>query len=433
MNRQFLHILIQITIFLYSFYFFREPFEGYFAYLVYLVLFPFFILKFGIAKLPILVFIPMLLSGVIYIQIGLNTWPLFIKVFAGFFLSVLFYYYVFRLFNFEVKELFSYYLKAATIVSLIGLIQVASYQVGFNYGYNLAHYGLNKWSYTPGGLGIRLNSILSEPSYFAAIIAPAFFVALLNVVRRNYVFIGRTASIIIIIAYLLTFSSVGILGIFLAVLFLLLNFGLVRYVFVFIPMFYFGFYFAYNNIEEFRDRFDGTLDIFSADGDVNSYDIHGSSFVLFNNWHIASENFIRNPLFGTGLGSHPIAFDKYSLTNMAGVIQINFNKADANSMFLRLLSETGLYGVGLILFILVRHYLYRGKTAGPEYWIISNAVALIILLYLLRQGHYFLNGFPFFMWMYYFNWKKNHELKALAAEPPIFTPNPRLNPKVETA
>jgi len=429
MNRQFLHILIQITIFLYSFYFFREPFEGYLAYLVYLILFPFFILKFGIPKLPILIFIPLLLSGIIYILIGMNTVPLFIKIFAGFFLSVLFYYYVFRLFEFEVKELFTYYLKGATIVSAIGIIQIISFQVGFEYGYNLAHFGLNKWSYTSGGTGIRLNSIFSEPSYFASVIAPAFFVALLNVVRRKFVFIGRTASIIIIAAYILTFSSVGILGIFIAVLFLLLNFGFVRYVFIFVPVFYFGFYFAYNNIEEFRDRFDGTLDIFSADGEVNSYDIHGSSFVLFNNWHIASENFVRNPIIGTGLGSHPIAFDKYSLTNAVGVIQINFNKADANSMFLRLLSETGIYGVGLMLFILVRHYLYRGKTREQEQWIISNALALIILLNLLRQGHYFLHGFPFFIWMYYFNWKKNREHMAEIAEPPIFVPNPNLEAK----
>jgi O-antigen ligase len=141
--------------------------------------------------------------------------------------------------------------------------------------------------------------------------------------------------------------------------------------------------------------------------------------VLYNNYYIAKENFKRNPLFGTGLGSHPIAFDKYSLTKSSDVIQITFNKADANSMFLRLLSETGLYGVIFIIYFLVRHYFWRGKSADDENWIISNALAIIIILYLLRQGHYFLNGFPFFLWLYYYTWKINREeRKKLAEEQP---------------
>lgn len=428
MSNRFIHILIQITIFLYSFYFFREPFEAYFAYLVYLFLFPIFILKYGIPRLPVLLFLPLLASGILYIQLSLNTTELFVKVFSGFFLSVLFYYYVFRLFDFEVKDLFKWYVKASVLVSAIGLIQVISYNIGFEPGYYLGRYGLNKWSFIQGGVGIRLNSIFSEPSYFAAVISPAFFISVLNLARGKYWFIGRIGSIMVIVAYLLTFSSVGIMGMFLCILMLLLNFGLVRYAFIFVPLFYFSFYFAYNNVEEFRDRFDGTFDLFLSDGNINTFDVHGSSFVLYNNWHIASENFQENPLFGTGLGSHTIAFDRFSLTNQNQVIQINFNKADANSMFLRLLSETGIYGVGFILFFLIRNFLYRGKAEEDEQWIISNAVSLIILLYLLRQGHYFLNGFPFFLWMYYFNWKKNKAIKeSKAAEHDvIFNPNPAL-------
>lgn len=431
MNTRFVHILIQITIFLYSFYFFREPFEAYFAYLVYLFLFPLFILKYGIPRLPLLVFLPLLASGILYIMIGLNETPLFIKVFSGFFLSVLFYYYIFRLFDYEVKDLFAWYVKASVFVSVLGVIQVLSYQVGFTPGYNFGFYGLNKWSFIQGGIGIRLNSIFSEPSYFAAVIAPAFFVAVHNLTRKKEYFMGKTASIIVLIAYLLTFSSVGILGIFLTILLLLLNFGLVRYAFFFVPLFYFTFYFTYNNVEEFRDRFDGTMVLFSSEeNDFNTFDVHGSSFVLYNNWHVARENFKRNPLFGTGLGSHSTAFDRFSLTNQSDIIQIFFNKADANSMFLRLLSETGIYGIVFILFFLIRNYLYRGKAVEPEGWIISNAVSLIILLYLLRQGHYFLNGFPFFLWMYYFNWKKNKEMARQKAEvaPESITVNPALSP-----
>ncbi|MBC7412858.1 MAG: hypothetical protein H7331_10455, partial [Bacteroidia bacterium] len=38
-----------------------------------------------------------------------------------------------------------------------------------------------------------------------------------------------------------------------------------------------------------------------------------------------------------------------------------------------------------------------------SYWIISGALLVMILLNLLRQGHYFLFGFPFFVLLYAYN------------------------------
>jgi O-antigen ligase len=147
-----------------------------------------------------------------------------------------------------------------------------------------------------------------------------------------------------------------------------------------------------------------------------SYDIHGSSFVLYNNYHIALENFKLHPLFGTGLGSHPVAFDKYSLTNLTGAVDIEFNKMDANSMALRLMSETGLYGLFVMFFILFKCWIFKQRAASEEHWVMSNGLALIIILYLARQGHYFLNGFPFFLWMYFYLAKDNKIERALQEE-----------------
>lgn len=417
MNKSLLSFLLMISIFLYSVTFFTTPFEGYISYFVYLLLLPLLFFRYGINRTTVIIFLPLLVSGILYILRGDNTWALFTKVFIGFFTSVLFYSYIVRLYNNDIKALFRYYMIGATVVSAIGIYQIIMFWLGINFfGYNLAWFGLNKWTYTYGGLGIRINSVFSEPSYFGAVIAPAFFVSLHNMVRRKKAFINRTASIMIIITYLLTFSSVAITGVFISIILLLLNYGLVRQAYIFAPIFYFSFTYAYNNLDEFRDRFDGTLEIFSAKDDINTFDIHGSSFVLYNNYYVAKENFKRNPLFGTGLGSHPIAFDKYSLTQSSDVIQITFNKADANSMFLRLLSETGLYGVSFILYFLLRHFFWRGKSADDEYWIMSSALGIIIVLYLLRQGHYFLNGFPFFLWMYYHTWKINKEERLKNAQ-----------------
>ena len=204
-----------------------------------------------------------------------------------------------------------------------------------------------------------------------------------------------------------------------------------RYAIVFIPLFIFSFDYAYNNVPDFRERLDGTINIFSTQN-VRDYDIHGSSFVLFNNAHIAYENFKRNPIFGTGLGSHPVAFDKYSYTNLPGVLPIKFNAQDANSMFLRLMSETGLYGLLFMLGLLFKCWVFKQRTTDNELWVISNAISLIIILYLFRQGHYFLNGFPFFLWLFYYTWRQNVLLKA--EQQPETAENPFvLNPGKATA
>ncbi len=410
MGQRLKNILIIGSIFAYSALFFKQPFEFYWAYLVYVIFFPGFFTKFGLPQLPVLVFFPLLIVGVLYCLIDLNTFGQFFKIFIGFFASVSFYYYTVQSYDYDVEKLYKMYMKAAVIVAAIGIFQLISYRVGFLQGYRFT-YLFNKWNVTPGGLGIRVNSVFSEPAYFGATIAPAFFTSLYNVFSRKPVFISKAMSILIIVAFFLTYSSVAYIGIFIGIVLLLINFGIGRYALLIIPALVFLSQWAYNNIDEFRERWDSTVEIYTSEN-IYSYDVHGSSFVLYNNNHIAWENFKRNPLFGTGLGSHQVAFDKYSLTNMDGAVQIDFNKADANSMFFRLMSETGLYGLLVMAFFLIKNWVYKPRSDKSELWVISNSCLLVILLYLLRQGHYFINGLPFFIWLYYFTNKLNYNRKA---------------------
>src|SRR5690606_15897113 len=132
---------------------------------------------------------------------------------------------------------------------------------------------------------------------------------------------------------------------------------------------------------------------------------HGSSVILYNNFHIAVENFKRNPIFGTGLGSHPTAFDKYSLTKNVSTAGFDLNKQDANAMFNRLLSETGLFGLGLFIFFILFRFVRKDRSEN-KLWIISSACLVVILINMGRQGHYFLAGFPFYFWMFYAAWKE---------------------------
>lgn len=146
--------------------------------------------------------------------------------------------------------------------------------------------------------------------------------------------------------------------------------------------------------------------------------IHGSSFVQFNNFIVTKENFKSNPVFGTGLGSHGIAFEKYNLNSFIGNEYRN-NSSDANSMLLRIISETGLFGIVFMYLFIKNNFIKRDPTneISDYHWLISNAVLVIILLQLARQGNYTYGGFMAYMWLYYYTKKdylkkvEEHELK----------------------
>ena len=404
------------TLFISSIVFFREPFEFYISYAIIVFLLPFFIMRFQFPVSIVKIMLPLLIFGMFSVIGGQNTWALFMKIFINILISAMFYYYVFQAFRKDIKTIIRYYMIGATIVAVIGFIQLISYQIGFTPGYDF-HWIFNKWGVSQGGvLGLRVNSVFTEPSYFGSSMGPAFFIAFYNLFRKKNLFIGKLACWLIIIIYPLSFSTIAYAGLFLATILFLINFGFVRYVAIALPVMIGVCIYLYTNVTEFRERVIGLDELYSGEAS-SAFDVHGSSFVQFNNFHVAFENFKHNPLFGTGLGSHPIAYNKYSLTKEFGGIY-DFNKLDANSMALRLMSETGLFGLIFIFLFIIRYFVKRRLDNSNEMnWIVSSAMLVIIFLQLFRQGNYTYNGFLFFMWIYYFNhldFKNN--LKATSSQ-----------------
>lgn len=397
-----LTFFIFLTIFLNSFVFFKSPFEFQFGYIIYLPLLPVFMTRYGFNRRILMIFFILLVTGIFSILIGANVSGQFFKVYIGLMMSYFFYYYVILEYDENVELLFKWYLKGSFFVSLIGIFQFISFQIGFTPGYNFG-WILNKWSFTPGGnFGLRINSIFAEPTHLAAVMSAAFFISIYNVFVKEPLFINRIQSLVIILVYLLSFSGLGQIGIFLTFLMFAINFGLVRYIFILIPLAVLLFNFLYNNVKDFRERYDGIVELYTT-GKFVLGKTHGSSFILYNNFHVAIKNFQSNPIFGSGIGSHPVAFEKYSLAKNIAVYGFDFNSADANSMLLRLISETGIFGVTIFLIIMAKCYVKRDEENESYHWLISNGILIMILLNLFRQGHYFLNGFPFFVLMYIFN------------------------------
>lgn len=400
------------------------PFEFYITYIPIIILLFFFIAKYRFPRELLYIFVALTVAGLMNILLGNDTFGNFFKIFVNLAVNILFYRYAMEYYDYDVNKMFRMYMAGSYIVCVLGLIQVASYIVHFTPGYNWRLFlPLNKWNFHIGGLfGIRLNSTFTEPAYFGSSIAPAFFIALYELFFRKEVFLTRTKCIVIIAAYLLTFSSLAYIGIFVTVLLFALNYGAVRYFFFAVPVAVIMFAVAYTNVKDFRVRIDGMRALFvegivekELSGNMSKgarllkvsrvlTKIHGSSFVLYNNTHVAIENFKQNPLFGSGLGSHEIAFEKYNLNYMLGGIY-DFNAPDANSMFLRILSEVGLMGVIFIFMFVAKFFVSKniGYEEDETYWLISNAILVIIITQLMRQGNYTFNGFIFLAYMYYYN------------------------------
>ncbi len=400
------------------------PFEFYITYVPIIILLFFFIAKYRFPRELLLPLTMLLATGILNILIDNDTFGNFFKIFINLSVNIIFYRYVMEYYDFDVNKIFRMYLAGSYFVCILGLIQVGSYLIHFEPGYNWRMFlPLNKWNFHIGGIfGIRLNSTFTEPSYFGSSIAPAFFIALYELFFKKEVFLTKTKCLVIIAAYLLTFSSLAYIGFFVTILLFALNYGALRYFFFAVPVAVILFSVAYTNVKDFKVRIDGMKALFvegivekELSGELTKgarmmrvsrvlQKIHGSSFVLYNNTHVAIQNFKQNPIFGSGLGSHEIAFEKYNLNYMLGGIY-DFNAPDANSMFLRILSELGIMGVLFIFLYITKFYVSKnlGSEEDESYWLISNAVLAIIITQLLRQGNYTFNGFIFFGFMYYYN------------------------------
>ena len=60
-----------------------------------------------------------------------------------------------------------------------------------------------------------------------------------------------------------------------------------------------------------------------------------------------------------------------------------------------------------MIWLVLSNLVPKNRSQNETNWLMSNAILVVILVYLMRQGHYFINGFPFFLWMYYYIRKKN--------------------------
>lgn len=402
--------LLPIFLFRYTFILFPGPL-GYGPFIAFYLLLPIFILKYRIPFRELIWISFVLIIGASGAITGIIATSVFIKVAGSIMLPYLFYAYVWRHFDFNIEKVFRLYLKGAYLISIIGLLLF----IDFFLGQNLIHL-FQQFIYIDSikaTFGIRLSSLLGEPTYYANVVLPAGIVGMMRLVRKRgeemgagLDFITKRRASIIILSLLLTYSGIAFLGLLLGGVLLLLRHGAVRYALV-IPFVLIVARIIIFQVPELEERYQGLVSVSSEKTQTGEF--HGSSFILFNHAFITVQNLKENPLFGSGLGTHYLATEKYSLGNQG--VEFHYrtqNAQDASSMMLRILSELGLFGGFLVILFLYRNHIPR-VPEDPVLWIISTALFVTLIMQLLRQGNYILNGFPFFVLGYVYTRHEFHK------------------------
>lgn len=417
MKKDYFFWILFVILFGSGYVFFKSPFEFYFHYILLFPLTAIFLVKFGIPKFYMKLFIVPFLIGLIHVVIGNNILFTFYKIFAGISISILFFYYVLEKYNFNSFTIFEIYCNACWILCLIAIIQIISFILGFEYGYNFS-WILNKWGVVRGGIiGFRVNSILPEPTYLATSLSPAVYVSVRNLIKKNSFIFSKYQSIIVILISVLTTSTIGYLGIIISVI-LSLEILRFRYIFLAVLISIGGYFIAYNNVSDFSSRVNSAKGLWIEE-DFNITNTNNSSFVLYNNLHVAKQNLLNYPLFGTGLGSHETAFKKHTLTKSLIQYDFEFNVKDGNSLFVRLCSETGLLGLFFVIIIIIKGFVNKPSfnLEIDRHKIISHAIFVFIVLVLIRQGNYMLNGLPLMFLLYHYNRVSyNEKINSLSEE-----------------
>jgi hypothetical protein len=347
-----------------------------------------------------------LISLVVCWYYGLLGFEYFKQVFGITFTSIA-YFNVIKVYQFNVRKIFHYYLLFAFLVALHGVIANLLHMVGI-------HITL---VYPISGFRFRESGIMGEPFYLAMALTPAI-VYYICYFKRTWTE-NKYRFVIILLCYIVTYSSTALFGIGLAMFFsLYLNdfFSVRSNRFIFIPLLaapvVIFVVILINNVSLINERYNDTTSLFLS----NEIDVreagksNSSTFALYSNYVIAKESFLNNPLFGSGLGSHPLIYEKTFLKYFPANYLKGYgaqNQQDANSRFLRLMSETGLTGLVLFLIAVIGFMAPKSGVVDvgtKELAAINYGILVYLILGLIRNGNYINVGFFLFFFLYYYSY-----------------------------
>jgi O-antigen ligase len=337
------------------------------------------------------------------------------KQMIGITFSAIAYYNLYRYTNFDVKKIFNIYLNIAIVVAAIGVVQEVMLLRGMiQYFNNVKRVSLGFY---------RVYSIMGEPYFLAVALIPAVYYYLNSMigVKTSRDFSNWWKLGVVLLCYLFTFSSAGIFGIGVMLLLILNNHGVFSpsngkfYLFILlalivIPNTNMSKVFS---LKELEIRATDSYKAFTNGKPLSkdeAADLNSSTFALYSNYVIALESFSANPLTGSGLGTHEKTYDDYFGEKFGLAFKImygNFNAKDGNSLFIRMMSETGIIGLSMLLIFIFSFRISRKYVNDPELWpyvIFNQGVFVVFVIRLMRTGNYIGQGFFLFFFLYYLSY-----------------------------
>lgn len=273
----------------------------------------------------------------------------------------------------NINKVFVLYVNVTLVTAVLGIIQVI---LSFN--------GIQVLIKEPG----RLDSIAYEPSHYAAILMPALVYTYINL--KKYL----VSFIIMLVALLLTFNLTCYI-VFLAI-FTFATFHPL-YVLITVPVAYYLFFSVLPTFSKnFSHRFQDTYSTITGEREVlgvNTY-INTTTLSLYSNLEVAKYSVSKNPITGSGLGGHEVMyFRRFEGTAFQYNFNYGVNAKSAHSLSIRILSELGLVGSILYLFMIVKNLVVVRKGL---YYAISLSCISHFLCKTFKLGGYIDYGTPFF-------------------------------------
>jgi len=310
-------------------------------------------------------------SGSLGLLLGTNSSAGFIKSFLGIAICAVYSAAFLRLFRFDAVGLFRRYAEFAFYAACFGLVALPF------------HFDSQ----------VRLAGLFLEPSAFCIVCMPAVFYYADEWQRNRR---NGIRLITLCVAYLLTLSSLGYLGMMMGGLLFGRRYRVGR---VLVPVFLTAAaVFTYRQSDMFQARFDDTLSGLTL-GDVSG--INESSYGIVANVFVTQRQFEEHPFLGGGLGSHIVAHERF-IEEVPGAAYLpeqlrDLGEWDASSLFLRISSELGLLGIALAFWFLWRYY---PRGASPEEQSIALGLLCYVFMKLVRSGEYFGGEQFFFLAIY---------------------------------
>jgi O-antigen ligase len=310
------------------------------------------------------------------------------------------------------ETIFDLYLQCATAAAVLAVVQEAAFlaQIPPLYDLHWALPGAAELDYA--GPFLRV-SFFTEPSYFAAFMTPALYMAVLRLTGHSRA-MGTGRSLLLIAALVCTFSTIGYIGLALCILFALrltlrnLLLGAVLLA---------GLGAIGSTNPALTSRLSAIPNALQSDlqGDENL-----SALINGLNLAITSQMLEDRPISGTGLGAYRVYsmdyLESFRAGNVVLIERVNammeqLTLADGGSMYLRLSTELGLSGLLLMAWLVRRHLRPADSPARAE---MARAALLYMVVFSIRSGQLVRFEFVFFCALFAL---LRFELKPMAARP----------------